>query len=58
MLKLVGTHKDGSVADERVLIDDNDMPTKFLVGLALIELTCDIVLACVLAKTVFRSKKR
>ena len=33
MLKIVGTHKDGTVADERVLIDDNDKPTAFLVGL-------------------------
>ena len=56
MLKLVGTRADGSVADERVLIDDNDRPTRFLVGLALIELACDIALACVLARTVFKRR--
>jgi len=57
MLKIVGTHKDGSIADEKVLIDENDMPTKLLVGLALIELACDITLACILAKTVFKRDK-
>ena len=54
MLKIVGTHKDGSIADERVLITDDDRPTRFLVGIALVELACDIALACLLAKTVFR----
>ena len=54
MLKLVGTHRDGSVADERVLITDDDKPTAFLIGLALIEVACDIALACLLAKTVFK----
>lgn len=54
MLKLVGTHKDGSVADEVVLINDNDKPTKILIGLALIEVACDIALACFLAKTLFK----
>jgi len=57
MLKIVGTHKDGSIADEKVLIDENDMPTKLLVGLALIEFACDITLACILAKTVFKRDK-
>lgn len=57
MLKIVGTHKDGSIADERVLVDENDMPTKFLIGLALIELACDITLACILANTVFKRAK-
>ena len=58
MLKLVGTQKDGSVADERVLIDENGKPTMFLVGIALIELACDIAIACVLGKTIFRSRKQ
>ena len=56
MLKLVGTHKDGSIADERVLVDDNDQPTAFLLALAALELACDIALACLLAKTVFKKK--
>ena len=54
MLKLVGTHKDGSVADEKILVTDEDKPTKLLIGLALIELASDIALACLLAKTVFK----
>ena len=53
MLKLVGTNKDGSIADERVLVTDDDKPTAFLIGIALIELACDITLAIVLARTVF-----
>ena len=53
MLKLVGTHRNGAVADERILIDDNDKPTMFLLGLAALELVCDITLACILARTVF-----
>lgn len=56
MLKIVGTHKDGSVADERVLINDNERPTAFLIGLAALELACDITLAIILAKTVFRKR--
>ncbi len=56
MLKLVGTHRDGSVADEKVLVDANDRPTLFLVGIAALELACDIALACILAKTVFRKR--
>ena len=56
MLKLVGTHRDGTIADEKVLVDANDKPTLFLVGLAALELACDIALACILAKTVFRNK--
>ena len=56
MLKLVGTHRDGTIADEKVLVDANDKPTLFLVGLAALELACDITLACILAKTVFRNK--
>ena len=54
MLKLVGTHRSGEMADERILITDDDKPTGFLIGLALLELACDITLAIVLAKTVFR----
>lgn len=54
MLKLVGTHADGTVADEKVLVTDDGRPTLFLVGLAAIELACDITLALILAKTVFK----
>ncbi len=54
MLKLVGTHEDGTIADERVLISNTGKPTPFLIGLAVIELACDIALACILAKTVFK----
>ena len=54
MLKLVGTETNGALADEKVLIDDNGMPTPFLVGLAVLELAFDVTLACILAKTVFR----
>ncbi|MBQ9004288.1 MAG: hypothetical protein IJ087_20810 [Eggerthellaceae bacterium] len=57
MLKIVGTHKDGTIADERVLIDDNDKPTGFLIGLALIELACNVSLAILLGRTVFRRRK-
>lgn len=56
MLKLVGTEQDGTVADEIVLIDDTDKPTPLLIGLACLELACDIALAVFLAKTVFKSK--
>lgn len=56
MLKLVGTDRNGSIADEKVLVDDKDRPTKLLLGLALIELTFDIALACVLANTVFKRR--
>ena len=56
MLKLVGTHKDGTVADERVLITDENKPTTFLIGLALIVLGCNIAMACILGKTIFRKK--
>lgn len=55
MLKIVGTDKDGSVVDEKVLITDDDKPTRLLLGLALIELACDITLAVLLAKTVFKA---
>jgi hypothetical protein len=54
MLKLVGTNRLGIVENERVLVDDNDRPTKFLLGLAALELVCDITLACILARTVFK----
>ena len=54
MLKIVGTDKRGSALDELVLIDDNDRPTKLLLGLAALELACDITLACILARTVFK----
>ena len=54
MLKIVGTNKDGSVADEKVLLGDDGKPTRFLMGIVLIELACDVALACLLAKTVFR----
>ena len=54
MLKLVGIHKDGSVADEMVLVTDDNKPTNALIGLALIEIALDIALACFLAKTLFR----
>ena len=53
MLKIVGTNKRGGVESERVLITDDDKPTMFLIGLAALELVCDITLACILAKTVF-----
>jgi hypothetical protein len=56
MLKLVGTNPDGSVADEKVLVTDDNKPTKLLIGLALLELTTDITLACVLANTLFKKK--
>ena len=56
MLKLVGTEKDGSIADEKVLIADDGRPTRFLIGLALVELACDIALACFLGRTVFRKR--
>ena len=54
MLKLVGTEADGSVADELVLLNDNDRPTMVLIGLCALELAFDIALACILAKTVFK----
>lgn len=54
MLKLVGTHEDGTIADEKILVDNAGKPTPFLMGLAVIELACDIALAIVLAKTVFK----
>ena len=57
MLKLVGTNKNGMVTDERILITDNDKPTAFLIGLAAIELACDISLAIILGRTLFRKKK-
>ena len=56
MLKLVGTHRDGTIADERILLDSNDRPTFFLLGLAALELTLDVALAIILAKTVFKNK--
>lgn len=56
MLKLVGTHGDGSIADEKVLVTDNGKPTPFLLGLAALELACDITLAVILARTVFRKR--
>ena len=56
MLKLVGTDRDGSVADELVLIGDNDKPTCVLLGLAALELAFDVALACVLARTVFKKR--
>ena len=54
MLKLVGTHEDGTIADEKILVDNTGKPTPFLMGLAAMELACDIALAIVLAKTVFK----
>ena len=57
MLKIVGTHKDGSIADEKVLVTDDNKPTPFLIGIAFIELACDISLAMLLGKTVFRRRK-
>jgi len=56
MLKLVGTHRDGSVADELVLLRDDDKPTKVLLGLVALELAFDTALACLLAKTVFKKR--
>ena len=56
MLKLVGTHKDGTVADEKVLITDDGKPTKFLLGIVLIELAVDIAVAVFLGKTIFRKR--
>ena len=58
MLKIVGTNEDGSVADEKILITDEGKPTRFLIGLALIELACDVAVACLLAKTVFKRGKQ
>lgn len=54
MLKLVGTERDGTIADEKVLISDDGKPTAFLFGLAALELACDITLAIILARTVFK----
>ena len=54
MLKLVGTSKNGVVEAERVLVTDDDKPTMFLLGLAALEIVCDITLACILARTVFK----
>ena len=54
MLKLVATHKDGSIADEKVLVNDKDRPTKLLIGLAVAELACDVALAFLIARTVLR----
>ena len=54
MLKLVGTNRHGEILDEKVLLTDDDKPTKFLLGLAALELVCDITLACILARTVFK----
>ena len=56
MLKIVGTHEDGTVADEKVLITDDGKPTKFLLGIALIELAVDIAVAVFLGKTIFRKR--
>ena len=56
MLKLVGTHKDGTVADERILLDANDRPTALLLGLAALELALEVTLAVVLAKTVLKGR--
>ena len=54
MLKLVGYERDGAVADERTLITDDGKPTRFLLTLAAVELACDVALAVILAKTVFK----
>lgn len=54
MLKLVGTEPNGKIADERVLVTDDNKPTAFLLGLAALELTFDFVVACILANTVFK----
>jgi len=56
VLKLVGTEANGAVADELVLIDDRDRPTKVLLGLCALELVFDVTLACILARTVFKKK--
>jgi hypothetical protein len=56
MLKIVGTEEDGNIADEVVLLNDENKPTLMLVGLAMAELAFDVALACLLAKTVFRKK--
>ena len=56
MLKLVGTHSDGTVADEKVLVTDDNKPTGFLIALAVAEIACDVALACLLARTVFRKR--
>ena len=56
MLKIVGTHEDGSIADEKVLIGDDGKPTAFLCGLAALEIACDVALAIVLARTVFKRR--
>ena len=56
MLKLVGANEDGAIADEKVLITDDNKPTAFLIGIALIEIVCDVTLACILAKTVFKKQ--
>ena len=54
MLKLVGTEQDGTVTDEVVLIDDGGKPAPILIGMACLELACDVTLAVILAKTVFK----
>lgn len=57
MLKLVGTNADGSVDIEKVLVAEDGKPTPLLVGLALLELACDVTIAIVLAKTVFKKRQ-
>ena len=56
MLKLVGTEANGTVADELVLLDNRDRPTKLLLGLCALEIAFDLTLACILARTVFRKQ--
>lgn len=47
MLKLVGLEKE-KVVDEKVLIDDNNRPTKFLWFLVLLELLFDAGVFCII----------
>ncbi len=54
MLKLVGLETNGSIADEVVLLDEKDRPTKWLLGLCALEIAVDVTLAIVLARTVFK----
>lgn len=41
MLKIVGT-ENGEIVDEKVILDDNNKPTKFAWKLVLLEIVLDI----------------
>lgn len=55
MLKIVGT-EHGKVVDEKVLLDDNNKPTKFLWFLVGCELLLDAGIFCILM-AIFHKKK-